>query len=391
MRKKKRRWPKIAAMVLVLTLLLSAVSLVLVEKFAPDQEYLPASVVSLPSRAVSLLLKPLQGVFSWATAAAVDYLQRVKLRQTLEIEYNKLKNENDDLIFKALLVDELQRQLDEWQNMEAKTSVEVKKLNPVRAQVIARETGNWFQTFTLDIGARHGVQTGMAVVTVDGLVGQITNVSDETSEVLSIIDSRSSIAGLIESSRDQGVVQGTLGIDDEPTCRMFYLPVDLVPRPNDVVVTSGIGIAFPKGLLIGTVRESTRYLDQNKHYFVIEPAVDFKHIETVMVLLYKAPIEEIEEGRDGQAAYSPVPLDTYRPPKTVGDQINDPNLGGIQMPLRPERDVIATPRPSIDDLPDDALTESELNARYGIADPLGTPNPDLDALIAEEQAAGGGD
>jgi len=378
MRQKQRKWIKMAAMITVLTLLFGALSLVLVEKFMPEQEYLPERFVSLPGRMVAFAMRPFQGMFSWATAQVVEYLEHVKLQQTIEIEYNRLKAENEELIFKSLRVEELQRQIDEWEDMSAKTPAEIRRLNPVRAEVIQKEAGNWFQKFTIDIGKRHGVKVNMAVVNTQGLVGEVTKVFDDTAEVTTIIDSRSSIAAAIRSTMDQGVVQGTLGIDDEPTCRMYYLPVDLVPRPNDIVETSGMSVSFPKGLVIGRIRESMRYQDQNKHYVVIEPAVDFRRIGTVMVLIYEADIQQLEEGRDGQPAYSPVPMDTMRPYKDFGERVNDPNLGGIEAPIRPSRGPSQLSEENF--LPDYALTGAEMDARG----PLGTPNPELDALLAEE-------
>lgn len=387
MHKKKRKWPKVVAMVLVLTVLVGAVSLVLVEKFAPEQQYLPGSVVALPSKAVSLLISPFQRAFSWASQGIADYLQRLKLQKALEIEYNKLKLENDELVYRSLRLEELERDYEALRAQIDNMTPEIERLNPLSANVIAKEAGNWFQTFTINVGKDHGVELNMAVITADGLVGEITQVFDKTSEVTTIIDSRSSIAAMIQSSRDQGVVQGTLGIDDQPTCRMYYLPVDLTTRPNEVVVTSGVGVSFPKGLIIGKVRESTRYQDQNKHYVVIEPAVDFRHIERVMVLLYETDVEQIDEGRDGQAAYTPVTLDTMRPIKKIDDQLNDANLGGFEIPSRPDEfgtEAATMPPTYALPLPDDVLLDGETPHPPG-ATP--TPNPELDEEIRAEQEA----
>jgi hypothetical protein len=117
-------------------------------------------------------------------------------------------------------------------------------------------------------------------------------------------------------------VQGTLGMDGQSMCRMYYL-LDNLPRPGDVVVTSGVGstdeddsgarIAFPKGIPIGTVRESTRRLDANKQYIVVEPKADFQHIEYVIVLRYKPDAMAIEKHEDASAIRDTVPLVTKRP------------------------------------------------------------------------------
>ena len=134
----------------------------------------------------------------------------------------------------------------------------------------------------------------MAVTISGALVGFTETVYDTSCTVRTIIDSDASIAGMIQSSRDQGIVSGTLGVDGTALCRMYYLPDDSLPRPGDQVVTSGVGFSFPKGIPIGTVRESTRGMEGNKQYVVIEPQADFQHLEYVIILRYKPEAEAIE-------------------------------------------------------------------------------------------------
>jgi len=135
--------------------------------------------------------------------------------------------------------------------------------------------------------------------------------------VRTVIDSDASIAALIQSSRDQGTVRGTLGVDGTPLCRMYYLPEDNLPRPGDLVVTSGVGMSFPKGIPIGVVRESTRGMDANKQYIVLEPQVDFQHLEYVIVLRYKPEAEAIEGRENGRTNVELVPLESARPSPVV--------------------------------------------------------------------------
>lgn len=379
MAKPKRKWPKITAMVLAATVLTGSLALVLVEKFAPNQTYIPQSIVELPSKVIAAVMSPMQSAFAWATDGVSGYLESWKLRKTIEIEYNKLKAQNDDLVYQALYNQELE---DKIARLEAQLGVFESHMeqNPILASVTGKETGNWFQMFTIDKGARHDIKANMAVINADGLIGYIYKVYETSSEVISIIDSRAGISGIIQSTRDQGVVRGTLGLGDEATCRMYYLPVDLVPRPGDTVVTSGIGLPFPKGLKIGVVRESTRYMDENKHYVVIEPEVDFQHIEEVIVLVYEPAEEDMPDSHDGQIDYVPSVLDTPRPVPPIGEGIDDPNLGAITPPPRatraPVEGMLLDERDQVDP---DATPEFTLAPG---ATP--TPNPELDALMQQE-------
>lgn len=386
-KKKKTKGLRIVAMVLGLTLLIGCVALVLVENLMPTQQYIPQNIVSLPSRVVSAVLKPFQSAFSWTTNYVSDYLANFKLRKTIEIEYNKLRAENDELTYKSLLNDELEAENERLRNM-LNVFDEKKSMNPIMAQVTGKETSSWFQMFTIDKGSKQGIKENMAVINADGLIGYIYKVYETTSEVISIVDSRASVAALIESSRDQGIVKGTLGIEEDAACRMYYLPVDLVPRPGDTVVTSGVGLSFPKGLKIGVIRESTRYMDENKHYVVIEPYVDFMHIEEVIVLIYEAAQEDMPDANDGQLSYVPSVLDTPRPSPSIGAQVNDPNLGAVTPPPRATRMPGESIEPEATVAPT-GLTVTQMyegaDAFYTIPpDATPTPNPELDELMRQE-------
>lgn len=386
-KKKKTKGLRIVAMVLGLTLLIGCVALVLVENLMPTQQYIPQNIVSLPSRVVSAVLKPFQSAFSWTTNYVSDYLANFKLHKTIEIEYNKLRAENDELTYKSLLNDELEAENERLRNM-LNVFDEKKSMNPIMAQVTGKETSSWFQMFTIDKGSKQGIKENMAVINADGLIGYIYKVYETSSEVISIVDSRASVAALIESSRDQGIVKGTLGIEEDAACRMYYLPVDLVPRPGDTVVTSGVGLSFPKGLKIGVIRESTRYMDENKHYVVIEPYVDFMHIEEVIVLIYEAAQEDMPDANDGQLSYVPSVLDTPRPSPSIGAQVNDPNLGAVTPPPRATRMPGESIEPEATVAPT-GLTVTQMyegaDAFYTIPpDATPTPNPELDELMRQE-------
>lgn len=295
---------------------------------------------------LSTIITPIQGLVSRSLSAVTDYMAKVKLRSNIEYEYNRLKAQNDELILKSLLYDEEVNKNERLSNMMGAYNAN-SDMNPILAHVVASETGNWFSTFTIDVGSRDGIKSEMAVITAAGLIGHVYEVFDTTSKVITIIDTNSSIAALIESSRDQGIVKGTLGVNGEPMCRMYYLPLDNVPRPGDAVITSGVGLPFPKGLLIGYVRESTRAMEENKHYIVVEPAADFQHIEEVLVLRYQATAEEMPEGYNEDDMIIVAPP-TPRPQMTIDSSsiVSTP----VPLPDAPGR-ATSTPDPSVTPTP----------------------------------------
>ncbi|MBR1408505.1 MAG: rod shape-determining protein MreC [Clostridia bacterium] len=302
----------------------------------------------------------LQRTVSAATQYVGGYLYRLKLRSNIEYEYNQLKAQNDELILKSLLYDEVVEENTQLRALlgEYETKAD---MNPVLARVIASETGNYFSTFTINKGRRDGVDNQMAVITADGLVGYVYEVFDTTSKVITIIDDQASLAALIESSRDQGAVKGTLGSSGEALCRMYYLSADSVPRPGDRVITSGVGVSFPKGLVIGYVRESTRAIEDNKHYIVVEPAADFEHIENVLVLRYYAQVEEMPENYNNTEVIV-APIATARPQAVIEEERLTASTP-VPLPDAPGR-ATPTPAPQVIDFVIDEEAMGDMAERF---------------------------
>ena len=222
--------------------------------------YQDSSLLTLPENAISSAVTPVQTWFSGIVQSISDYFYMVRLRSNWEAEYNRVVAENMELASVVARNAELEKQLSQFTNMQEEIVTNA-NMNPLTAQVIAREQGTYFSVFTVNKGSRDGVEPYMAVTISGALVGFTETVYDTSCTVRTIIDSDASIAGMIQSSRDQGIVSGTLGVDGTALCRMYYLPDDSLPRPGDQVVTSGVGFSFPKGIPIGTVRESTRGME----------------------------------------------------------------------------------------------------------------------------------
>lgn len=319
-------------------------------------------LLAVPEKLVSGVVTPVQTGFGSVVDAVAGYLYQLKLRATIELEYNRLKQENEQLVYQAMLAQELQSKLSVYENLFEEVSAN-ESLNPLVCTVIGRESGNYFSVFTINRGANDGIREFMAVTMDGALIGYTYNVTASKSDVRTIIDSEASIAGLIQTSRDQGTVRGTLGIDGTAMCRMYYLPEDHLPRPGDMVVTSGVGMSFPKGIPIGAVRESTRGMESNKQYIVVEPQADFEHIEYVIVLRYQPAAEAVEARTDSSEVLSFTPLESAVPVPTI-------KIGNDFFQLAPTPEP--TPEPSTTPADPDA-TPADPDATPG--GPTGTPAP----------------
>ena len=253
-------------------------------------------ILAVPQKIVTAVVSPIQSFFSNVTTGVADYLRMLKIRGNIEYEYEQLRIKLDDYATEVAMLDELRRKYEALQEqVNERTGNE--ELNPISAQVVGKVGNNYFSTLTLNVGSEDGVADYMAVVSAGGLVGVTYNVKPRQCDVRCIIDSDCTVAGIVKSSRDQGSVKGTLGTNGEPMCRMYYLPDNSLPRPNDEVVTSGVGMEFPRGIPIGYIRESTRGMEDNKSYVVVEPKVDFQHLEYVTVYRYRPPYAENAQER----------------------------------------------------------------------------------------------
>lgn len=156
------------------------------------------------------------------------------------------------------------------------------------ARVIGRDPLPWFRTMTVDRGASDGVRPATAVLSPEGVVGQIAEVSGSASRVLLMSDANSGIDAIVQRTRARGIVQG----GPDGVCEMNYLPRDADVQVGDRVVTSGLDGIFPKGLLVGEVVEvSTRYRDLLKAA-VVRPSAPLERLEEVLIVDATAEIRE---------------------------------------------------------------------------------------------------
>lgn len=194
----------------------------------------------------------------------------------LQKENARLRMENEQI---ALLEAENER-LRKAVDFAEKTQMEY-----VGAFVIAREPGSWFSTFTIDRGTADGVQTGMAVVTPDGLAGVVIEAQEHMASVRAVADAYSSLVGMVERTRDQGVLNGMLSSGSSNQLEMVYLPEQADLTIGDRVLTTGLEGVYPKGLLVGTISQIARRSAQHESMVIVKPAVDFDHLEEVLVLI----------------------------------------------------------------------------------------------------------
>ncbi|HHY11408.1 MAG TPA: rod shape-determining protein MreC [Firmicutes bacterium] len=150
------------------------------------------------------------------------------------------------------------------------------------ADVIGRSPGKWFSTITISLGSEDGVTIDAPVISRRGLVGRVIKLDTHSAGVLLLTDPESGVGSLISRSRDYGIVVGGSGPD---TLVMRFFSRDADVYAGDEVLTSGVGSVYPAGLFIGEVTEVYVPKPGLVKECYIKPAVDFAHLEEVLVMI----------------------------------------------------------------------------------------------------------
>lgn len=150
------------------------------------------------------------------------------------------------------------------------------------AAVIGRDPGNWFGIVTLNKGNEDGIVKNMPVVTPMGLAGKVVSVSENTAQAMLITDPRSGVGSMVQETRIPGVLEGTTSGSGET--RLIHVPKDLELLKDQVIITSGIGGSFPKGIPIGRIVDVS---DEPTGLFktaTVVPFADLQRLEEVLII-----------------------------------------------------------------------------------------------------------
>lgn len=173
--------------------------------------------------------------------------------------------------------------------------VEASELEALGARVIGKPATLWEGVIRIDRGTAEGVQVGMPVLASRGLIGQIVEASPHSARVRLITDQRSGVAAMMQSTRAEGIARGSI----EGQLTLDFVSRETTVTVGDVVITSGMGGVYPKGLLIGEVADVQLGEADLFPSIRVRPSADLVHLEEVVVLI-GAAVEPVagEEGEE---------------------------------------------------------------------------------------------
>ncbi|MFP4560707.1 MAG: rod shape-determining protein MreC [Thiohalorhabdus sp.] len=206
------------------------------------------------------------------TEEVESHIQVHRKNEVLRERLENLEVENQELEALRRENDRLRQLLNEAQRLKRSVSA---------AQIIAESPDPFHHTVTVSRGERHGVHPGQPVLSPRGVVGQVRSRSPLSAQVILLTDPNSAIPVLVQDSRVRGILAGT-GSKDKLELR--YVPSSARVEAGDILVTSGLGEVFPKGIKAARVQEVVRDPHSPFAEITARPTVPVSRLEDVLLL-----------------------------------------------------------------------------------------------------------
>ncbi|MDY5102373.1 MAG: rod shape-determining protein MreC [Agathobacter sp.] len=274
-RNKKKRIPSKYLLAILSTVCVLALFISLVFNINGGPLNMVAGYVFVPMQ------KGINGAGAWLSGKANDFKTLGEV-----LEENKALQEQVDELTSQLNNTKLdQYELDSYREL-LELDDQYAEYEKVAAHVIAKDSGNWFSTFTIDKGSKDGIAKGMNVIAGSGLVGIVTDVGPNFAKVRSIIDDSSNVSAMVLTTKDNFNVSGSLQTMNDDKLLPFTELRDENDevQMGDPVVTSYVSDQYQQGILIGyiySIEENPNNLTKSG---TITPVVDFQHLREVLVI-----------------------------------------------------------------------------------------------------------
>lgn len=227
---------------------------------------------------------PFQNGMTAAGTWVNDRLQDIRSVKAVLSENSALKDQVAELEQKNNQLVEDRYELSNLRDLYS-LDKEYSEYEKIGAHVTGKDPGNWYSVFVVDKGSNDGIEENMNVIAGSGLVGIVTKVGPNWAQVRSIIDDDSNVSGMVLSSSDNLMVNGNLKQMESGDIDFAQLndSADKV-AVGDKVVTSNISDRYLPGISIGYINSIEKDANNLTKSGTITPAVDFEHIDVVLII-----------------------------------------------------------------------------------------------------------
>ena len=216
-----------------------------------------------------------------------------KVKETLDffLNFSEVKSQNKELVNEN---EELKNKLAEYSDLEAENerfremldfANERNNYNYIACDIIGYSGGNFNDGYIVNKGTKDNIAKGMIVITNKGLVGQVTSVGINWSIVQTLVNENIAVSVMVESTREAtGYLTGYKDSQNRNLAKVYDLPMDSEVKEGDVILTSGVGMVYPKEIRIGEVISVEEDKVKVMKSAVIKPYVDFNKLEELFIV-----------------------------------------------------------------------------------------------------------
>lgn len=239
--------------------------------------------ISTPENIIGKVITPIQRFFFKGGQMVEGSFRSIFAFRSISEENEQLKKELEELNKEVISLQLQNNDLEELRDLrEALRYIEENRIdNYLTASVTGKDMGNWFNMFIINAGENHGVVKDSTVMNGDGLVGKVYETAGNWSKVLSIIDNKSSVSfEILRNDQYVGVVKGSVNSN----LTGYLIDPEAEVLIGDKLITSGLSV-YPKGILVGSVKEVTKKEDELLKTIIVEPSVNFRRLNKVFVII----------------------------------------------------------------------------------------------------------
>ncbi len=265
--------PTIVILTVIATLLLGVVI------FASSND----SYSPMISQGINSVLSPVQSFFSGISNSVSTFFDSFINAGQIAEENKYLIEENNRLENELIELENTRRQNEMYEEM-----LGIVEINPdlalTPAFVIGRDPADSFGAFSIDKGAVNDIEKGDPVITSEGVVGIITEVSSHTSKVMTILDISFNMGAVCMETSETGIISGDAALYPNGQSKLSYITPQSEIKEGDLLLSTQVGGVFPSDLVIGTVVSVASEVDGISNTAIIEPAVDPRVVKEVFVI-----------------------------------------------------------------------------------------------------------
>lgn len=230
-----------------------------------------------------------------ASNAVKNSIGFIKNFSEIKEENDKLRTENIELKNKLSEYSELEKKYKRLQGM-LNFKEQNSEFDLIGCEIIGISGGGFLNGFTINRGSNDGIEKRMVAVTDQGLVGQVTSVGSNWAKVRTLANENIAVAGYVErTSEINGIVRGYKDDNNNILAKIEIPSLESSLKPGDVIMTSGIGGIYHKGIKIGEIIDVEEDKSKVVKYGIIKPYVDITKISEMAVVVPKEKIEIVED------------------------------------------------------------------------------------------------